>query len=76
MAAKTAKVLYIGDSETVINRYAVGADVFEQSWFNDNGKYLRIALAGRDDVTVRHIIPANVPAEFRRRPKNCRNTTS
>jgi uncharacterized membrane protein len=59
-----AKVLYIGDSETVINRYAVGADVFEQSWFNDNGKYLRNALAGRDDATVRHIIPANVPAEF------------
>lgn len=57
-------VLYIGDSETVINRYAVGADVFEQSWFNDNGKYLRNALSGRDDVTVRHIIPANVPAEF------------
>ena len=24
------KVLYIGDSETVISRYAVGADVFEQ----------------------------------------------
>jgi len=59
-----ARVLYIGDSETVINRYAVGADVFEQSWFNDNGKYLRNALAGRDDVSVRHIIPANVPAEF------------
>jgi uncharacterized membrane protein len=58
------KVLYIGDSETVINRYAVGADVFEQSWFNDNGKYLRNALAGREDVSVRHVIPANVPAEF------------
>ncbi len=60
----TVKVLYIGDSETVISRYAVGADVFEQSYFNDNGKYLRNALAGRDDVHVRHIIPANVPAEF------------
>lgn len=57
-------VLYIGDSETVISRYAVGADVFEQSYFNDNGKYLRNALAGRDDVAVTHIIPANVPAEF------------
>jgi uncharacterized membrane protein len=59
-------VLYIGDSETVISRYAVGADVFEQSYFNDNGKYLREALAGRDDVAIRHIIPANVPAEFPR----------
>lgn len=63
-AATPVSVLYIGDSETVINRYAVGADVFEQAYFNDNGKYLRNALAGRDDVTVRHIIPANVPAEF------------
>lgn len=62
-------VLYIGDSETVINRYAVGADVFEQSWFNDNGKYLRNALAGREDVKVRHIIPANVPAEFPASPE-------
>jgi uncharacterized membrane protein len=58
------RVLYIGDSETVISRYAVGADVFEQSYFNDNGRFLRDALAGRDDVEVRHIIPANVPAEF------------
>ncbi|MFM9107104.1 MAG: glutamine amidotransferase [Chloroflexota bacterium] len=65
MAARSpVSVLYVGDSETVINRYAVGADVFEQAWFNDNGKYLREALAGRDDVVVRHIIPANVPAEF------------
>jgi hypothetical protein len=32
------KVLYIGDSETVISRYCVGADVFEQSYFNDNGR--------------------------------------
>ncbi len=58
------RVLYIGDSETVISRYVVGADVFEQSYFNDNGKYLRNALAGRDDVEIRHIIPANVPSEF------------
>ena len=35
----TVMVLYIGDSETVVSRYAVGADVFEQSYFNDNGKY-------------------------------------
>lgn len=63
-ASRPVNVLYIGDSETVINRYAVGADVFEQAYFNDNGQYLRNALAGREDVTVRHIIPANVPAEF------------
>lgn len=57
-------VLYIGDSETVISRYAVGADVFEQAYFNDNGRYLRHALAGHPEIAVRHIIPANVPAEF------------
>jgi uncharacterized membrane protein len=58
------QVLYIGDSETVISRYAVGADVFEQSYFNDNGRYLREALAASDEVAVTHIVPANVPAEF------------
>lgn len=58
------KVLYVGDSETVISRYAVGADVFEQSYFNDNGQYLRNALAGHPGVSVRHIVPADVPAEF------------
>ncbi|MFM8594241.1 MAG: glutamine amidotransferase [Chloroflexota bacterium] len=58
------RVLYIGDSETVISRYCVGADVFEQSYFNDTGKYLRNALAGRTDVAITHIIPANVPDEF------------
>jgi hypothetical protein len=31
------KVLYVGDSETVVSRYRVGADVFEQSYFNDMG---------------------------------------
>jgi uncharacterized membrane protein len=59
-----AKVLYIGDSETVISRYCVGADVFEQSYFNDNGRYLREAMADQDDIDLRHIVPANVPAEF------------
>ncbi len=57
-------VLYVGDSETVINRYAVGADVFEQSYFNDNGRFLRDALAGHPGITVRHITPAGVPGEF------------
>jgi uncharacterized membrane protein len=60
----TTRVLYIGDSETVISRYVVGADVFEQAYFNDNGKYLRDALAGRPEIELRHIIPSNVPAEF------------
>jgi uncharacterized membrane protein len=58
------KVLYIGDSETVISRYCVGADVFEQSYFNDNGRYLRDALEGQPDIELRHIIPAGVPNEF------------
>ena len=55
------KVLYIGDSETVISRYAVGADVFEQSYFNDNGNYLRNALAGRETSASPHL-----PGERRR----------
>jgi uncharacterized membrane protein len=58
------RVLYIGDSETVISRYAVGADVFEQSYFNDNGRYLREALAGSDEIEITHIVPADVPATF------------
>jgi uncharacterized membrane protein len=61
-----AKVLYIGDSETVINRYCVGADVFEQSYFNDNGRYLREAMEKQPDIALRHIVPANVPHEFPR----------
>lgn len=60
----TTRVLYIGDSETVISRYVVGADVFEQAYFNDNGKYLRRALAERAEIDLHHIVPANVPAEF------------
>jgi uncharacterized membrane protein len=48
----------------VISRHAVGADVFEQSNFNDNGRYLRDALADHPDISIRHIIPANVPSEF------------
>jgi len=58
------RVLYIGDSETVIARYCVGADVLEQSWFNDNGRYLREAMRDQSDIDVTHIIPANVPHEF------------
>ncbi|MDF3015071.1 MAG: hypothetical protein K0R44_296 [Thermomicrobiales bacterium] len=58
------KVLYIGDSETVISRYCVGADVFEQSYFNDNGRYLREAMRGQPEIELRHIIPAGVPNEF------------
>ncbi|HXJ94069.1 MAG TPA: glutamine amidotransferase, partial [Terriglobia bacterium] len=58
------KVLYIGDSEVVLNRYLVGADVIEQSYFNDNGRYFREAVASQDTVDVRHITPHGVPAEF------------
>lgn len=59
-----SRVLYIGDSETVISRYAVGADVFEQAYFNDNGRFLRQALASQPEIQLRHIIPAAVPFEF------------
>lgn len=57
-------VLYIGDSETVVNRYCVGADVLEQSYFNDNGRYLRDALRSQADIHLTHIVPANVAGEF------------
>jgi uncharacterized membrane protein len=58
------KVLYVGDSEVVLNRYLVGADVIEQSYFNDNGRWFREAMAGVDDVAVRHITPHGVATEF------------
>jgi uncharacterized membrane protein len=58
------KVLYLGDSEVVLNRYLVGADVIEQSYFNDNGRYFREAMASQDHVEVRHIAPHGVPTQF------------
>jgi uncharacterized membrane protein len=58
------KVLYIGDSEIVLNRYQIGVDVIEQSYFNDNGKWFREAMAADGSVTVRHITPHNVAYEF------------
>lgn len=58
------RVLYVGDSEVVLNRYLVGADVIEQSYFNDNGQYFRNAMAAVPDIQVRHITPHGVPAEF------------
>ena len=58
------KVLYVGDSEVVLNRYLVGADVIEQSYFNDNGRYFREAMAAEPGVEVRHITPHGVPHEF------------
>lgn len=58
------KVLYVGDSEVVLNRYLVGADVIEQSYFNDNGQYFRNAMSNEPSVEVRHITPHGVPAEF------------
>ena len=58
------KVLYVGDSEIVLNRYLVGADVIEQSYFNDNGRYFREAMASQPTVEVRHITPHGVATEF------------
>ena len=58
------KVFYVGDSEVVLNRYLVGADVIEQSYFNDNGKWFRNAMAAEESVDVRHITPHGVAAEF------------
>lgn len=58
------QVLYVGDSEVVLNRYLVGADVIEQSYFNDNGRWFREAMAPDDTVNVRHITPHGVANEF------------
>jgi uncharacterized membrane protein len=60
----SVKVLYIGDSEVVLNRYLVGADVIEQSYFNDNGRWFREAMASEATVDVKHITPHGVPTEF------------
>ncbi len=60
----TIKVLYVGDSEVVLNRYLVGADVIEQSYFNDNGRWFRQAMAAEPTVEVRHITPHGVATEF------------
>ena len=61
---QSLKVLYAGDSEVVLNRYLVGADVIEQSYFNDNGRYFREAMASQPGVEVRHITPHGVGTEF------------
>ncbi len=58
------RVLYVGDSEVVLNRYLVGADDIEQSFFNDNGKWFLQAMSADPTVSVRHITPHGVPAEF------------
>ena len=57
-------VLYVGDSEVVLNRYLVGADVIEQSYFNDNGRWFREAMASEPTIEVRHITPHGVAVEF------------
>jgi uncharacterized membrane protein len=61
---KTIKALYVGDSEVVLNRYLVGADVIEQSYFNDNGRWFREAMAAEPGIEVRHIPPHGVATEF------------
>lgn len=58
------QVLYVGDSEVVLNRYLVGADVIEQSYFNDNGRWFRDAMANEASIKVRHITPHGVATEF------------
>ncbi len=58
------KILYVGDSEIVLNRYLVGADVIEQSYFNDNGRFFREAMASQPMVEVRHITPHGVATQF------------
>lgn len=61
---ESLNVLYVGDSEVVLNRYLVGADVIEQSYFNDNGRYFREAMATQPGITVRHIPPHAVASDF------------
>jgi uncharacterized membrane protein len=61
---QTIKVLYVGDSEVVVNRYLVGADVIEQSYFNDNGRWFRDAMAQEPTVEVHHVTPHAVPTQF------------
>jgi uncharacterized membrane protein len=58
------KVLYIGDSEIVMSRYIIGADVFEQANYNDNGHFFRDAMATLPDIDVKHIIAHDVPYQF------------
>jgi len=58
------RVLYVGDSEVVLNRYLVGADVIEQSYFNDNGRWFRNAMKSEESVAVHHITPHGIPSEF------------
>lgn len=58
------RVLYVGDSEVVLNRYLVGADVIEQSYFNDNGRWFRNAMKSEESVTVHHITPHGIPSQF------------
>ena len=54
----------MGDSEVVLNRYLVGADVIEQSYFNDNGHWFRDAMAQEPTVEVRHLTPHAVATDF------------
>ncbi len=63
---QAVNVLYVGDSEVVLNRYLVGADVIEQSYFNDNGRWFREAMAAEPTIQVRHVTPHGVASEFPR----------
>jgi uncharacterized membrane protein len=57
-------VLYVGDSEVVMSRYIVGVDVLEQANYNDNGRFLREAMAKLPFIDLEHISAQDVPRHF------------
>ncbi|MCD4656618.1 MAG: glutamine amidotransferase [Planctomycetes bacterium] len=67
------KVLYIGDSEIVMSRYIIGADVFEATNFNDNGHFFRDAMAKIPNIELKHINPHDVPLQY---PKTMEELTT
>ncbi len=58
------KVLYIGDSEIVMSRYIIGVDVFEQTNYNDNGRFFREAMEKLPYIEIRHMNAHDVPLQF------------
>jgi len=62
------RVLYVGDSEIVMSRYIIGADVFEQANYNDNGRFLREAMAKLPEIDLRHMNAHDVPQLFPKTP--------
>jgi uncharacterized membrane protein len=58
------KVLYVGDSEIVLNKYIVGVDTIEQSNYNDNARFFREAMDKVENIELKHINPHDVPNQF------------